>query len=286
MRWTPGGPSADLEDDRGSSGGGGGGGGNFGRLGIGGFLLLLVLSFVFKRNFFALVGAGGGPSGPPAQTMPHTSSPEEDKLVQFVSFVLDDDQKAWTQIFANSGKTYRHAKLVLFTDRVRSGCGFAETAMGPFYCPADEKVYIDLGFYRELRDRFGAPGEFAEAYVIAHELGHHVQKLLGISDQVENLQQQNPSRANPLSVKLELQADCLAGVWGYTAKQHNILDSGDLDDGLRAAAAVGDDRIQKQATGQVNPETWTHGSSEQRAKWFRAGFDSGDMKNCDTFNSR
>jgi len=178
MRWTPGGPSEDLEDERGSSGGGGGGG-NFGRLGIGGFLLLLVLSFVFKRNFFALVGAGGSPAGPSAQTVPRASSPEEDKLVQFVSFVLDDDQKAWTQIFASSGKTYRHAKLVLFTDRVRSGCGFAETAMGPFYCPADEKVYIDLGFYRELRDRFGAPGEFAEAYVIAHELGHHVQKLLG-----------------------------------------------------------------------------------------------------------
>ncbi|HEV7786710.1 MAG TPA: neutral zinc metallopeptidase, partial [Thermoanaerobaculia bacterium] len=245
MRWTPGGPSADLEDDRGSSGGGGGG--NFGRLGIGGFLVLLVLSFVFKRDFFALVGGGGSPGGPPAQTVPHASSPEEDKLVQFVSFVLDDDQKAWTQIFASSGKTYRHAKLVLFTDRVRSGCGFAETAMGPFYCPADEKVYIDLGFYRELRDRFGAPGEFAEAYVIAHELGHHVQKQLGISDKVEALQQQNPRSANDLSVKLELQADCLAGVWGHTAAQHNLLDPGDLDDGLRAAAAVGDDRIQKQA---------------------------------------
>jgi len=285
MRWTPGETSADLEDERGSSGGGGGGG-NFGRLGIGGFLLLLVLSFVFKRNFFALVGAGGSPGGPPAQTLPRASSPEEDKLKQFVSFVLDDDQKAWTQIFASSGKTYRHAKLVLFTDRVRSGCGFAETAMGPFYCPGDEKVYIDLGFYRELRDRFGAPGEFAEAYVIAHELGHHVQKQLGISDKVEALQQQNPRNANELSVKLELQADCLAGVWGHTAAQRNLLDPGDLDDGLRAAAAVGDDRIQKQATGEVHPETWTHGSSEQRAKWFRAGFDSGDMGRCDTFNSR
>jgi len=285
MRWTPGGPSEDLEDDRGSSGGGGGGG-NFGRLGIGGFLVLLLLSFIFKKNFFALVGGGGAPGGPPAQTVPRASSPEEDKLVQFVSFVLDDDQKAWTQIFANSGKTYRHAKLVLFTDTVRSGCGFAQTAMGPFYCPADEKVYIDLGFYRELRDRFGAPGEFAEAYVIAHELGHHVQKLLGISDKVERLQQRDSDRANALSVKLELQADCLAGVWGHTAAQRNLLDPGDLDDGLRAAAAVGDDRIQKQATGQVHPETWTHGSSEQRAKWFRAGFDSGDMGRCDTFGSR
>ena len=285
MRWTPGGPSADLEDDRGDSGGGGGG--NFGRLGIGGFLLLLVLSVVFHRNFFALVGAGGGaPSGPAAQTAPHASSPEEDKLVQFVSFVLDDDQKEWTEIFSRTGRTYRHAKLVLFTDRVRSGCGFAETAMGPFYCPADEKVYIDLGFYRELRDRFGAPGEFAEAYVIAHELGHHVQKQLGISDKVESLQQQNPRNANELSVKLELQADCLAGVWGHTAAQRNLLDPGDLDDGLRAAAAVGDDRIQKQATGEVHPETWTHGSSEQRTKWFRAGFDSGDMGHCDTFSSR
>jgi predicted metalloprotease len=281
MRWTPGGPSADLEDERGSSGGGGG---NFGRLGIGGFLVLLVLSFIFKRDFFALVGGGGSPGGPPAQTAPH--SPEEDKLVQFVSFVLDDDQKAWTQIFSSMGKTYHHAKLVLFTDQVRSGCGFAETAMGPFYCPADEKVYIDLGFYRELRDRFGAPGEFAEAYVIAHELGHHVQRQLGISDKVEALQQQNPRSANELSVKLELQADCLAGVWGHTAAQRNLLDPGDLDDGLRAAAAVGDDRIQKQATGRVNPESWTHGSSEQRSRWFRAGFDSGDMGRCDTFNSR
>jgi len=285
MRWTPGGPSEDLEDERGSSGGGGGGG-NFGRLGIGGFIVLLLLSFIFKKNFFALVGGGGAPGGPPAQTVPRASSPEEDKLVKFVSFVLDDDQKAWTQIFANSGKTYRHAKLVLFTNSVDSGCGFAQTAMGPFYCPANEKVYIDLGFYRELRDRYGAPGEFAEAYVIAHELGHHVQKLLGISDKVERLQQRNPDQANEESVRLELQADCLAGVWGHTAAQRNLLDSGDLDDGLRAAAAVGDDRIQKQATGQVHPETWTHGSSDQRAKWFRAGFDSGDMRRCDTFSSR
>lgn len=284
MRWTPGGPSADLEDERGSSGGGGGG--NFGRLGIGGFLVLLVLSFIFKRDFFALVGGGGSAGGPAAQTAPRSTSPEEDKLVQFVSFVLDDDQKAWTQIFASSGKTYQHAKLVLFTDQVRSGCGFAETAMGPFYCPADEKVYIDLGFYRELRDRFGAPGEFAEAYVIAHELGHHVQKQLGISEKVEALQQQNPRRANELSVKLELQADCLAGVWGHTAAQRNLLNPGELEDGLRAAAAVGDDRIQKQATGRVNPETWTHGSSEQRTQWFRTGFDSGDMGRCDTFGSR
>jgi len=283
MRWTPGGPSADLEDDRGSSGGGGG---PLPKLGIGGFLVLLVLSFIFKKDFFALVGGGGAPGGPPAQTAPRASSPEEDKLVQFVSFVLDDDQKAWTEIFAKSGKTYRHAKLKLFTDNVRSGCGFAETAMGPFYCPADERVYIDLGFYRELRDRYGAPGEFAEAYVIAHELGHHVQKLLGISDQVERAQQNDPRHAKELSVKLELQADCLAGVWGHAAQQRNILDPGDLDDGLRAAAAVGDDRIQKQATGQVHPETWTHGSSEQRVYWFKRGMDTGDVNNCDTFAAR
>ncbi|HEX4964366.1 MAG TPA: neutral zinc metallopeptidase [Thermoanaerobaculia bacterium] len=286
MRWTPGGSSEDVEDQRGSSGGGGFGGGPLPKLGIGGFLILLLLSFIFKKDFFALIGGGGSPGGAPAQTLPRASSPEEDKLAQFVTFVLNDDQKAWTEIFAKSGKTYRHAKLVLFTNTTHSGCGFAETAMGPFYCPADEKVYIDLGFYRELKDRFGAPGEFAEAYVIAHELGHHVQKLLGISDQVARLQQQNPRRANQLSVPLELQADCFAGVWGYTAKQHDILDPGDLDDGLRAAAAVGDDRIQKQATGQVNPETWTHGSSEQRARWFKTGFDSGDMGRCDTFSGR
>jgi len=286
MRWTPGGPSADLEDGRGSSGGGGG----FGlpRLGIGGFVVVLLLSLVFHKNFFALLGGGGGTAAdvPAGQTAPVSSSPEEDQQVKFVSFVLDDVQNTWSQIFAQRGQTYRHAKLRLFRDGVRSGCGYAQTEMGPFYCPADEKVYLDLGFFKELHDRFGASGDFAQAYVIAHELGHHVQKVLGISDKVEEAQQQNPREAKPLSVRLELQADCLAGVWGHSTQQRDILQAGDVDEALNAASAVGDDRIQKQTTGQVNPETWTHGSAAQRSQWFKTGFDSGKIESCDTFGSR
>jgi len=282
MRWTPGGPSADLEDERGSSGGRGGIGGV--HIGIGGFIVLLLLSLVFHRNFFALLGGGGAPAGAPAgQTAPVSSSPEENKEVQFVSFVLDDVQNTWAQIFAQNGQQYRHAKLVLFRNAVQSGCGTAQTQMGPFYCPADEKVYIDLGFYKELKNRFGASGDFAEAYVIAHELGHHVQNLLGISGKVEREQRSNSDEANALSVRLELQADCLAGVWGHSTQQRNILEAGDVDEALNAASAVGDDRIQKQATGRVNPETWTHGSAQQRSHWFKTGFDSGSIQSCDTF---
>jgi hypothetical protein len=288
MRWTPGGSGADLEDQRGSTGGGGFGGFGGGRIGIGGFVVLLLLSLVFHRNFFALFGGGGGaPAGAPAgQTAPVNASPDENKEVEFVKFVLNDVQSTWEQIFAQNGQTYRHAKLVLFRGGVRSGCGFAQTEMGPFYCPADEKVYIDLAFYNELKNRFGASGDFAQAYVIAHEFGHHVQKLLGISDKVEQAQQQNPDEAKPLSVKLELQADCLAGVWGHSTQQRNILEAGDVDEALNAASAVGDDRIQKQATGQVNPETWTHGSAAQRSHWFKVGFDSGKIESCDTFGGR
>jgi predicted metalloprotease len=284
MRWTPGGSTADLEDDRGSSGGGGGFGG--GQIGIGGFIVLLLLSLVFHRNFFALVGGGAPAGAPAAQSVPVSSSPDEDKEVQFVTFVLNDVQDTWQKTFAAMGKPYRHAKLVLFRNGIRSGCGYAQTEMGPFYCPADEKVYIDLGFYKELKDRFGATGgDFAQAYVIAHEFGHHVQNLLGISGKVEQEQQQNPDEAKPLSVKLELQADCLAGVWGHSTQQRNILDPGDVDDAMNAASAVGDDHIQKQTTGQVNPETWTHGSAAQRSHWFKTGFDSGKIESCDTFGS-
>jgi predicted metalloprotease len=289
MRWTPGETSADLEDDRASTGGGGGGFGSFGggKLGIGGFIVVLLLSLVFHRNFFALLGGGnaGAPTGASTgQGAPVSSSPEEEKEVKFVSFVLDNVQQSWEQVFAQNHQQYRHAKLVLFRDQVRSGCGVAETAMGPFYCPADEKVYIDLGFYKELRDRFGASGDFAEAYVIAHELGHHVQNLLGISGKVEQAQQAHSGEARPLSVKLELQADCFAGVWGHSTQK--ILDAGDVEEALNAASAVGDDRIQKQATGRVNPETWTHGSAQQRSHWFQIGFDSGSIQSCDTFNSQ
>jgi len=288
MRWTPGGRSDDLEDQRGEGGGGGsmlGGGGL--RIGAGGAILLLVLSLATGQNFFALLGNFidvGSQSGT-ATNAPHQSSPDEDKLVEFVSFVLDDVQSTWEKAFPIAGRNYRHAKLVLFTDNVRSGCGFAESAMGPFYCPADEKVYVDLGFYRELRDRFGAPGDFAQAYVLAHELGHHVQNILGLSDRIREMQERRPDAANHLSVLLELQADCLAGVWAHSTQQRDILERGDVEEGIGAAAAVGDDRIQKQAGARVNPETWTHGSSQERVQWFTRGMKSGTVADCNTFAS-
>jgi predicted metalloprotease len=282
MRWTPGGRSSDLEDRRGSSGGGIGGGGM--RIGLGGAAVLLVLSLVFKQNFFALLGDGGGGAEPVAAG-PVASTPEEEKKVEFVSFVLDDAQATWARLFQARGRTYEHAKLVLFRDAIQSACGFAEAATGPFYCPGDAKVYIDLGFYDELQQRFGAPGDFAQAYVLAHELGHHVQRLLGTEAQVREQQQQRPDLANQLSVRLELQADCYAGVWGHETARRDILDPGDVDEGLAAAAAVGDDRIQRMRGQGVHPEGFTHGSSEQRASWFRRGFESGRPEHCDTFKS-
>jgi predicted metalloprotease len=202
-------------------------------------------------------------------------------MVQFVSFVLDDVQHTWDQ---KLGGRYHHAKLVLFTESTSSGCGFAQAATGPFYCPADEKVYIDLSFYRELVDRFGAPGDFAQAYVIAHELGHHVQKLIGVEPEVRRAQQAHPREANALSVKLELQADCLAGIWAASTNQRGLLDPGDIDEALGAAAAVGDDRLQRQAGARVNPESWTHGSAEQRKYWLKRGIDRGAIEACDTFS--
>jgi len=287
MRWTPRGRSADLEDERGTSGGGALSRSGP-RLGIGGFLVVLVLSLLFKRDLFTLLGVGGV-SGPAATTSESRSAPgsaEDERQVQFVSFVLDDVQKTWSEAFAAANRSYPHAKLVLFTDETRSGCGFADATSGPFYCPEDHKVYIDLGFYQELASRFGAPGEFAEAYVIAHEVGHHVQNLLGIDGKVRSLQSDNPSEANELSVRLELQADCFAGVWGHSTEQRQILEQGDVEAGLAAAAAVGDDRLQRQAGGRVNPESWTHGSSEQRVTWFRRGLSSGNPNVCDSFAGR
>jgi uncharacterized protein len=282
MRWTPRGRSADLEDRRGARGGGA-----LPKMGLGGLILLAILSFIFKTDLFTLVGGGG--AAPPPGSAPAPTSPEEENQIQFVSTVLDDSQQTWEQIFASSGQQYRNAKLVLFTDSVSSGCGYAQAAMGPFYCPADEKVYIDLGFYNELQDRFGAPGDFAQAYVIAHEIGHHIQNLLGLDDQVRRAQGQNPGRANELSVGLELQADCFAGVWAHSmdpnlrGAEEPALQEGDIDEALNAAAAVGDDRIQSQGGGEVNPETWTHGSAEQRSQWFHRGFESGDVDSCNTF---
>jgi predicted metalloprotease len=203
--------------------------------------------------------------------------------VEFVTFVLNDAQATWTKVFAARGGSYRHAKLVLFRDSFDSACGEAQSATGPFYCPGDEKVYIDLGFYNELRERFGAPGQFAEAYVLAHEIGHHVQNLLGIEEKVQAARQSNPAMARRFSQQLELQADCFAGVWAHSTQQRNLLEAGDLDSALSAAAVVGDDRLQKMSTGHVNPDTFTHGSSEQRRTWFEHGFDDGTIEACNTF---
>src|SRR6266545_3778013 len=284
MRWTPGGSRANVEDRRGQSGGGG-----FGLpirgLGIGGFLLLLVLSFIFKTNFFSLLG--GGSSAPVTSQAP--VSPENDQMGDFVTAVFNDVQNTWQQELSGSGQGYQPAKLVLFTDSTQSGCGTGEAAMGPFYCPVDEKAYIDLGFYQELKQRFGAPGDFAQAYVLAHELGHHIQHLTGIDEKVRQLQEENPREANALSVRMELQADCFAGVWGHEAAKRRdtsegiVLDPGDVEEALTAASAIGDDRIQQQAGRSVNPETWTHGSSDQRVQWFRLGMETGDPGKCDTF---
>ena len=281
MRWRPGGTSSDIEDRRGQ----GFGGGTGIRIGLGGAAVLLVLSLVTGQTFFAIleqtggsVDVGGGQDGGQYQ-----STPEENEQVQFVSFVLDDAQNTWTKVLPSAGRDYRRAKLVLFTDATQSACGVGQSAMGPFYCPLDEKVYIDLGFYRELKRRFGAPGDFAQAYVIAHEIGHHVQNILGISEKIRTIQQQRPNQANAISVRLELQADCLAGVWGASTAKRDILEADDVDEALNAAAAIGDDRIQGRGS---NPETFTHGSSRQRVAWFRRGFESGQIESCDTFRTQ
>jgi hypothetical protein len=288
VRWTPGDESQDIEDRRDESGDGGGGF-QFGGLhiGIGGAIVLLILSLVFKQNFFALLGGGNLQPGPAAVSAPNPARDNSERpLVQFVSFVLDDTQNTWTQILPEqAGRPYHHAKLVLFRDYTQSGCGGAQSATGPFYCPQDEKVYIDLGFYDELKRRFGAPGEFAQAYVLAHEIGHHVQNILGIERKVSQLQRSDPRLQNPESVKLELQADCYAGIWAHSTQQRGLLDKGDVQSALGAAAAVGDDRLQKMSTGHVSPDSFTHGTSAQRTSWFSKGLDSGSIASCDTFSS-
>jgi uncharacterized protein len=252
-------------------------------IGIGGMLVLLVLSLIFKRDFFSLIGGQGVATGPALSRPDPQRDAREEPTVQFVSFVLDDVQRTWTGILQQKGAAYPHAKLVLFRDQTYSGCGAAQAATGPFYCPADQKVYIDLGFYDELERRFGAPGKFAQAYVLAHEIGHHVQNSLGIERKVRNLQGQNRGAANALSVRLELQADCFAGVWANSTQQRNLLESGDVESALGAAAAVGDDRLQKMSGGRVSPETFTHGSSAQRMDWFQRGTSGGAIESCNTF---
>ncbi len=307
--------SAHVEDRRGQGAagsgmgfpglGGGGGLGRGGSLGGGGLpigkgggigliVVLIVLAVCVAPQ---LTGGGGGDlggvlGGDPfsgfGQAQPgDTTTPldPDDRLFGFVNAVVDDVNVTWKDIFAGTGQRYEAATLVVFEGRTQTGCGPGSAATGPFYCPADSNVYLDLGFFRELRERFGAPGDFAQAYVIAHEYGHHVQNLLGINAEVQRISQQEPDRANDMSVRLELQADCLAGVWGHTALQQGELSEGDLDEALAAAESIGDDRIQETTTGRIDPESWTHGSAEQRAKWFSIGFDSGDPASCDTFNA-
>jgi uncharacterized protein len=296
MKWRPGKRSADIEDRRGAGGGFGGGGmpiplGRAGGGGIGTIVVLVIVYLLFIKG-----GSGGGFDVPdPTSSFPQVpqsgtgnasvpGSPDENKEVDFVSFVLDDAQGFWRQQFEAAGKPYQRAKLVLFRNQVSSGCGLASSATGPFYCPLDQKVYIDLGFFDELSSRFEAPGDFAEAYVLTHEIGHHVQQQLGIEQDVRQQSQANPGDANELSVRLELQADCLAGVWARSTYDRGILESGDLQEGLAAASAVGDDRIQAQAQGRIDPESFTHGTSEQRSHWLQTGFDSGRLEACDTFS--
>jgi predicted metalloprotease len=277
MRWTPGGGSRNVEDRRGSGLG-------MGTMGIGGSVILLVLSLIFGRDFISGSGdgvdVGQGAGGEVQQT------PEEAKEVQFVSFVLDTAQANWAKLLPETmGAPWRDAKLVLFRNATQTGCGVGQTAMGPFYCPLDQRIYIDLGFYDDLRTRFGAPGDFAQAYVLTHELGHHVQHLLGTDERVRRAQESNPDQAKALSVRLELQADCYAGIWAHQTQQEQILEQGDIEEGLNAAASVGDDRIQRETTGHVNSDSFTHGSSAQRATWFKRGFSSGNPRDCDTFTS-
>ena len=293
MEWSPGGPNSDVEDRRDDSGGGGsgfGGGGGFGlgHLGIGGFVIVGILSLVFHTNLFTLFSGGSQTTTQSVRSVPDPQrTAQEQPEATFVGTVLRDVQDTWDRVLPRIANTpYHHAHLVLFRNAYPSGCGMAQDAIGPFYCPEDEKVYLDLSFFDELKQRFGAPGQFAQAYVIAHEIGHHVQKILGIEQKVTRLQQTNPSEQNPLSVRLELQADCFAGIWAHSTEHHDTITQTDIQSALGAAAAVGDDRLQRMAIGRVSPETFTHGSSAQRTGWFKRGFDSGDISACDTFQRR
>lgn len=295
VRWRRGPRSDDLIDRRGQTPRGGSMRGipiPLGAMrGLGVPGLLLVLGLIFFLNFCA-GGTGIDPgtsgfdtTGQRAGADPLDPSVDPDaELVDFLSFVLDDIQDEWDDLFRISGLEYRRAELVLFDEFTDSGCGGATEAVGPHYCPLDQRVYLDLGFFRQLSQQFGARGDFAQAYVLAHEIGHHVQNLLGTMERVQSAQRSGSGDANDLSIRLELQADCFAGVWGYSTFQRDLLESGDLEEALNAAAAVGDDRIQERVTGRIDPESWTHGTAEQRMRWFQRGFDSGDPASCDTFS--
>jgi|SRR5687768_9341488 len=282
--------SGNVEDRRGMGLGRGGmavGGGC-------GTLIVIILALVFGVDPSQFMGDGGGSVEGPAPTSRPGGAPgggqaqQDDESSRFIRRVLGTTEDVWNDVFRRNGSQYREPTLVLFSQQVQSACGRAGASVGPFYCPADQKVYIDLSFFQELSSRFRAPGDFAQAYVIAHEVGHHIQNLTGTSDKVTRMQQsaRSEAQANDLSVRLELQADCYAGVWGFSAKQNNILDPGDLEEALNAASAIGDDRLQRETQGRVVPDSFTHGSSAQRMRWFKLGFDSGDIRRCDTFSTR
>ena len=283
--------SDNLEDRRGSGMGGGGGlrlGGR--RLGLGTIAIALVASYFLGINpltVLSMLSGGGMPAIEQSAPPPAHKPPASDETAIFVSKVLASTEDTWNEVFRASGRQYEEPKLVLFSGVTPTACGTGQSAMGPFYCPGDQKVYIDLTFFRELKSRFKAPGEFAQAYVVAHEVAHHVQNQLGIADKVSQARQRaGKAEANALSVRMELQADCLAGVWGkHTDTMKGVLEPGDLEAALNAASAIGDDRLQQQAQGRIVPESFTHGSSEQRVRWFKRGFESGDMNQCNTFKA-
>jgi len=289
MRWEGNRESGNVEDVR--EGGGGGGFGLGGRsIGIGTIVIALLGGAIFGINpltILDILSGGGGPA-PQVQQAPARQPPADDRMARFVSVVLADTEDVWKQLFSQGGATYREPKLVLFRGAVGTACGTGQSAMGPFYCPGDQKVYIDLGFYETLRQRLGAPGDFAQAYVIAHEVGHHVQDQLGITAKVDAMRPRlGRAEANALSVRVELQADCLAGVWAHHAQNaRQILEQGDVEEAMNAAAKIGDDALQRSAGRAVVPDSFTHGTSEQRQRWFAAGLKGGSVKGCDTFNTR
>ncbi|HEX8130804.1 MAG TPA: neutral zinc metallopeptidase [Pyrinomonadaceae bacterium] len=280
MRWRGRRESTNVEDRRGMSRGGMAVGGGLGTI------VLVALALLFGADPRELLDQGQGDPGQGTQTARRVN-PQEEELKQFTSVVLAETEDVWNTIFQQAGRRYREPKLSLFTEQTRSACGVAGASVGPFYCPGDEKVYIDLSFYRDLKTRLGAPGDFAQAYVIAHEVGHHVQHLLGTMDQVDARRGRiSEAEANRLSVRLELQADFYAGVWAHYAARRGIIEPGDIEEALGAASAIGDDRLQRQGQGYVVPDSFTHGSSEQRVRWFRKGYETGDIRQGDTFNAR
>ena len=288
MKWEGQEQSDNVEDRRDQGGGYGGGGLGLGHIGIGGVVVALLAGWLFGVNPLTVLGllsGGGAPTLQQAPAVPVRHSAAEDREAVFVRVVLRDTEKVWTQIFQAAGGTYRDPTLVLFRGATPTACGTGQAAMGPFYCPGDSKVYLDLDFFDTLSRRLGAPGQFAQAYVIAHEVGHHVQKLLGISDKVDAARRNAGAvRSNALSVRLELQADCFAGIWANKAQAtRQIIEAGDIDQALNAAAQIGDDTLQRKASGTVQPETFTHGTSAQRVHWFKQGFETGQIEQCDTF---